>query len=381
MSKTSKRNFKYEIGSTVKVNYQGRGKIIDRCFDDSYLPYLIEFDKWNDGHDGNTNPHDYSEKKALGKKDHCWWVDEEDIKLISKPTTKTKYTTKYKPGDEVIVVSSLRGRYTMADGTNEMWVTDQMKTKAGKAVKIKSVTKTGKYMIEGSIFPWVDGMFEKKIIDDKFMKVDCFGVRMDAFDLAEASWTLTIEGIGDKTTATYTDVDGKTITKTVSRYHGDEFDVRNAVDAVVKKVLPTEKKTYTVAGVIFERGGEVYNYLVNDIKVFKDMVVVVPVGKHNTLTHAVVKSVGTYTEDTSPYPISKMKTVEKVEDWDGWKLVCVESDHPFWTEGKIYRVVDGKWFDDEGDCRTMNFQYRTAYNKATKEFDLNGSRFKRVIED
>jgi hypothetical protein len=70
--------------------------------------------------------------------------------------------TKYKPGDVVTVRSDLNQfiPYTMSDGKNEMIPASQMLTKRGKSVKIKSVTKTGKYMIEGSMFPWVDEMFE-----------------------------------------------------------------------------------------------------------------------------------------------------------------------------------------------------------------------------
>jgi hypothetical protein len=96
--------------------------------------------------------------------------------------------TKYKPGDVVTVRSDLAAytTYTMADQTNCMDATEQMVTKAGKKVKIKSVTKTGKYMIEGSIFPWVDGMFvdeskvePKKTTEPRFKVGDKVRVRKD----------------------------------------------------------------------------------------------------------------------------------------------------------------------------------------------------------
>ena len=95
-----------------------------------------------------------------GKCDYClgYWVNPTDIEPVE---TVSNVETKYKPGDMVTVRSDLRYRtYKMADGKNTMNTTPQMLSKAGKKVKIKSVTKTGKYIIEGSIFPWVDEMFE-----------------------------------------------------------------------------------------------------------------------------------------------------------------------------------------------------------------------------
>lgn len=86
------------------------------------------------------------------------FYNEDDLELVE--SSKVSAKTKYKPGDVVTVRSDLKIKhYTMVDGSNRMRVTDQMLHKAGKNVKIKSVTKTGKYMIEGSIFPWVDEMF------------------------------------------------------------------------------------------------------------------------------------------------------------------------------------------------------------------------------
>lgn len=87
-----------------------------------------------------------------------YYYNEHNLELV--PTG-----TKYKPGDMVTVRDDLDrwSIYHMADGKNPMEATEQMLSKCGKVVKIKSVTKTGKYMIEGSIFPWVDEMFEDKL--------------------------------------------------------------------------------------------------------------------------------------------------------------------------------------------------------------------------
>ena len=33
------------------------------------------------------------------------------------------------------------------------------------------------------------------------------------------------------------------------------------------------------------------------------------------------------------------------------KVVCVDSRKSWWTEGKIYEIIDGAIYDDEGDYR------------------------------
>ena len=302
---------------------------------------------------------------------------------------------KFKVGDVVTVRSDVRAfrYYRMDDGSNIMCMTEQQEAKAGKTVKIKSITKTGKYMIEGSIFPWVDEMFEPEVVKvtktkkrnpevgDRIRLVKFAG----GFDLVEETpkWKLVITGDGDTTTAEYVSPDGETVRRTVKRYHFDPFDVRAAVAAVTDKVLPVKKvepAEYTVVGVVFEKGGQVYNYLANGLKVKSGMVVKVPVGKNNNLTLAVVKSVKVHTLKSSPYPISKMKNVAEIEDLNGWKFVCTESNHSFWTKGKIYPVKNGEIYDDEGDFRTLIFQFDHNAYVSPKELNLCGTHLIKVTE-
>lgn len=73
--------------------------------------------------------------------------------------------TKYNVGDTVTVINDLKEdkAYRMADGHNQMVANVGMICMRGKRVTITKITKTGKYMVKGSIFPWVDEMF----VDDK----------------------------------------------------------------------------------------------------------------------------------------------------------------------------------------------------------------------
>lgn len=153
------KKLKFKVGDRVRVTgvcHIGEIGVISRVKGDKVdsgctlmgWDYEVKFDKkLKYTHSGNryTGPMVY------------YYYDEHNLKLVSTGT-------KYKPGDMVTVRDDLDrwSIYHMADGSNSMEMTDQMLTKRGKVVKIKSVTKTGKYMIEGSIFPWVDEMFKDK---------------------------------------------------------------------------------------------------------------------------------------------------------------------------------------------------------------------------
>ena len=198
------------------------------------------------------------------------------------PLSESK--TKYQPGDEVTVRSDLNGwkTYHMNDGENPMDANDQMLTKRGKKVKIKSVTKTGKYMIEGSIFPWVDEMFE----DEK----------------------------------------PKTETKSKSK-------------------SKSNSEIYTVVGVQLKDNDRIYNYLCDLEDISIDNEVRVPVGKANALMIGKVVSIGKHTKTNAPYNVDQMKKVLRIVESvkgcrfavgdrvnDGWghvgTVICIKADEP-----------------------------------------------------
>ena len=154
---------KFKVGDRVVMTHNfcsaevGMIGVVKHCWDSKLL--AVEFvERFNGGHD------------CCGycKNGHGHNVHVNQVSLL-------KSSTKYQPGDIVIVRSDLRiGYYKMESGGDPMRVTDQMLTKRGKKVKIKSVTKSGKYMIEGSIFPWTDEMFvdKSKVEPKKTEKVE-----------------------------------------------------------------------------------------------------------------------------------------------------------------------------------------------------------------
>ena len=159
---------KFNVGDKVRVksdyylsNAAGKvGVIVEPKWKIGY-GYEVEFDR----------VYDFTHNGTHGHQRHRYF-HEYELELVES-VKETKPTTKYKPGDEVTVKSNLIycGLYKLADGTKGMHCTYQTSTKRGKKVKIKTVTKTGKYMIEGSIFPWVDEMFEEPVIEPKLV---CF---------------------------------------------------------------------------------------------------------------------------------------------------------------------------------------------------------------
>lgn len=312
--------------------------------------------------------------------------------------------TKYKAGDVVTVRSDLTNKYYyMANGKNYMKPTDQMLTKAGKKVKIKSVTKSGKYMIEGSIFPWVDEMFESEVVTEASKKTepkktkavtfkigDKVVAKMDApysitkpgwtgkvvecdwhgnknyilvkgegvercpvlaehFDLLEEpkpnTWELVIRGEGDKTVAEYICEDIKT-TAVVHRFFEDQFSIRKAVEAVTNKVVPEEK---WVVSVKFDSGSKTYDYLTTDNTINVGDKLVVPAGRdchHVPVTATKIKPFAEYTNSCGvelKYIVRKCDGEDDVITYYNGKVVCVyATPTSAYIVGKIYNVVDGQ---------------------------------------
>lgn len=309
------------------------------------------------------------------------------------PVTKTKY----QPGDVVKVRSDLQAWviYHMSDGSNPMEMTDQMFTKCGKQVKIKSVTKTGKYLIEGSIFPWVDEMFVDEAKHDlskyKGFKVgdrvrvrkdlnrddlyymangdyadtvifemlnmagmvvtitevrNCYEIKECGYcwtdemfepDVVEETpkkkWKLVITGEGDKTTAEYSAGYGKTRTAVVNRYCEDQYSVRKAVETVTNKVLPKERWLVEVK---FEGGSKLYHYYTTDCTIVPGDKVIVPVGKDNHHIPATVVTISSNWLRDAGYTV---KYVDRK---------CTEETSPvqYLSKDGVFSVIES--FGEEG---------------------------------
>lgn len=309
------------------------------------------------------------------------------------PTVKTTY----KPGDVVTVRSDLSEyrMYYMNDGSNPMGMTDQMLTKRGKKVKIKSMTKTGKYLIEGSIFPWVDEMFvdetkrdlskykgfkagdrvrvrEDLNRDDLYYMANggysdsvifemlnlagkvvtiadvgyCYTIKECGYNWTDEmfepgvveekprkAWKLVITGEGDKTTAEYSVGYGKTKTAVVNRYCEDQYSVRKAVETVTNKVLPKER---WLVGVKFETGSKVYDYYTTDCTIVPGDKVIVPVGKDNHHVPATVVTIASNFVADAKYTI---KYVDRK---------CTEEESPvqYLSKDGVFAVTET--FGDEG---------------------------------
>jgi hypothetical protein len=267
-----------------------------------------------------------------------------------------------------------------------------MKTLEGKVVTIKSVGI--KYRIKECGCNWTDEMFEPDVVKEepkcKFKVGDKVVAKKNApyfittndwkgevvevdgevifvkggglihcpvqakyFDLLEEpkpqTWELIIRGEGDKTTAEYIVNDVKT-TAEVHRFHKDQYSVRKAVEAVTNKVLSEEK---WVVGVKFDKGEKVYNYDTTDNTIKAGDKVVVPVGKDNH--HVAATVVGIAAEvwvavlpDNMKY-VDRKCTEEDTPKYYNGKVVCIKTDSPWFTVGKIYEIKDGILTPDYGE--------------------------------
>ena len=290
------------------------------------------------------------------------WIPDEYLELI-----ECTYTTKYKPGDMVTVRFDLGyGTYRMADGKNAMETTPQMLTIAGKTVKIKSVTKTGKYMIECSIFPWVDEMFEdkaevksttipKKVAKEEFntyMITVVFSDRgTEYMYLSEIKYS-----VGDNVVVPCGTCDHKKDVKVVKV---EEFDIK-------KLPVPLSKMKYVIGK--SKKPAEPKFKVGDKVRVRKDI--------SRGITYHMENSAGRDSvTDEMFYKSGKVVTIKSV-DFTGYRI---KEDPWHWvdemfedkpvtgycgrtvfigrsssplsclTVGKIYEFVDGRTEDDEGD--------------------------------
>jgi hypothetical protein len=145
---------KFDVGQRVRMiagyDCAKKGMIgtIKKVTVDSYA---VEFDsKFSGGHTCG----------CVCKAGHGHWVVESKLELIIAEGA----TAKHKAGEVVRVKSTLAyGNY------GGIYPSAQQTAKRGKEVKIKSVTKNGRYKVEGSIFTWTDEMFEEFEGEGKFI--------------------------------------------------------------------------------------------------------------------------------------------------------------------------------------------------------------------
>jgi hypothetical protein len=400
---------KFKVGQRVEVvkGYccakVGMTGVIIHVFDYDSPLYQVKFDKKFPG------GHDCAGKCKYGYGHNLYT---EHLKLIEKSAS-----TKYKPGDVVTVRSDLAAytTYAMEDQTNSMDATEQMVTKAGKKVKIKSVTKTGKYMIEGSIFPWVDGMFvdeskvePKKTSEPRFKVGDRIEMLFNEA-YAEKGMVGTIVALATGSCHDYAvefdkkfkgghTCDGKCkegfghwikhknvkaypvekstpktwkliirgegdkttaeyrcgdVTKKaeVNRFHEDQYSVHKAVEAVTNKVLPEEK---WVVGVKFDGGKKVYDYTTTDNTIKAGDKVVVATGFDSHHVAVTVVWIKTYEEYAKASKGIELKGIVRK---------CERGDEPTYYNGKVvcvyrtpgYSYTEGKIYQAvDGKIRIDN---------------------------
>lgn len=99
-----------EAGDAEKKNEIGTLIYIKNTND---VDYLIEFDNFVDGHDGNFS-------YIKGKCGHCWWCEEKDLELIEPTKTSKKY---YSQCDMVVDYINEFGSITSLDAFRELGAT------------------------------------------------------------------------------------------------------------------------------------------------------------------------------------------------------------------------------------------------------------------
>jgi hypothetical protein len=255
----------------------------------------------------------------------------------------------------------------MADGKNAMHINDQMLTKRGKIVKIKSVTKTGKYMIEGSIFPWVDEMFEDKVevtkpttpIKEEFNTYMITVVFTDRgaeyMYLSETKYS-----VGDNVVVPCGTCDHEKDVKVVKV---EEFDIKklpvplSKMKYVIGKSEKPAEPKFNVGDKVRVRSDLKYGieYKMENSDHYNNVIpsMIDLMGKVVTITHATLNG---YTLKESGWNWTDEMFEDKPVTGYCGKTVFIgrsgDSMHGF-TVGKIYEFVDGRTKDDDGDYRPM----------------------------
>lgn len=343
----------FKVGDRVEVvnyyikEFNGMTGTISKIDCDSYLNFDVILDNFTHGHDGHAG--DLST-------DHRFFSTK-DLKLLS--------STWHNVGDLVQVRSYLSTEKSYGG----IYPSEQMLHKVGQKVRIKAVTKTGRYKIEGSCFTWTNEMFEEAKKETKVEPTKSREpkvgdrIRMTQnFCAAEVGMTGVIKFKREFDFAVEFDdefVGGHSCSGQVKYYRG------HYVHASHFEVIDTPE--YSIATVTFDNDKE-YCYLC-DISVKKGDKVVVPCGTCDRETIATVVKTGKYTEENAPYPIDKMKKVirkgtdtkptsENGFDWDKFKK----------TEIIVHCRTQKSWDNFLEECEKRDIYWR-AGNTATSSYD------------
>ena len=136
----------FKVGDRVEVSdnysvkaFHGMTGTVYQIDDDCCLYIDVILDGFTEGHNGHAGDRSTNHR----------YFDAEELKVLT--------STRHKVGDLVQVRSYLSTEKSYGG----IYPSEQMLHKVGQKVRIKAVTKTGRYKIEGSCFTWTNEMFEE----------------------------------------------------------------------------------------------------------------------------------------------------------------------------------------------------------------------------
>lgn len=188
------------------------------------------------------------------------------------------------------------------------------------------------------------------------------------FEVADEKIVITHDG--KTTTATMYCDDGTKKVATARCAPEDTFDFNVGAKLAMDRLMEyVENSKYTVVEVRFDRSNRTYHYKTKDCAAKVGMEIIVPVGAGNRKIECEITNVISGDHYIGTFPMSDMKEIqiEEVKLYNG-KVVCIDSGNcsETMTVGKIYHIVDGVGYADDGSLLTT---------KPVKSVDHLNSRF------